>query len=334
MFEFATPGWLLLIPLAPLAWWLGRQRRPRAPEADRAGALLHPQAALLAELQDKGRARARHVPWPWLLGCTLLLLALARPQWLDTRAPGLEPGHNVVFAIDVSGSMRALDYTIDDRPASRLDLLKLALQRFLDRARDVRVGAIVFADDALTLLPLTADLTLAKQVIAEVDNSLAGERTALGDAIALGVRRVQATDDKVRVLVLLSDGSATGGLVTPDTAAVLARQAGVRLYAVGFGRGGKVAFPGSPVDAPVSAELPPDEDLLKRLAAATGGAYFKAADADGLAGVLDEIERTEQARIPAARRAAIREWYWLPAAAALLLLFMMEIYRRREGIPA
>jgi Ca-activated chloride channel family protein len=84
----------------------------------------------------------------------------------------------------------------------------------------------------------------------------------------------------------------------------------------------------------MSAELPPDEDLLKRLAAATGGAYFKADDADGLAGVLDGIERNEQARIPVARRAAVSEWYWLPAAAALLLLFVMEARRRRAGIAA
>jgi Ca-activated chloride channel family protein len=332
MFEFAAPGWLFLLPLTPIAGWIAA-RRTRAAE-DRAGALLHPQAGLLAELREEDGERVRWIPWLWLLGCTLLLLALARPQWLDTRTPGLAPGHNVVFAIDVSGSMRALDYSIDGRPASRLDLLKLALQRFLDRAHGVRVGALVFADDALTLLPLTTDLALAKQLIAEIDNSLAGEKTALGDAIALGVRRVQATDDKVRVLVLLSDGSATGGLVTPDAAAALARQAGVRLYTVGFGHRGQVAFPGSPVDAPMSAELPPDEDLLKRLAAATGGAYFKADDADGLAGVLDGIERNEQARIPVARRAAVSEWYWLPAAAALLLLFVMEARRRRAGVAA
>lgn len=329
MFEFAAPLWLLLLPLAPLAWWFARRRTP-----DRTGALLHPQASLLAELQGGPRNGARWIPWLWLLGCTLLLLALARPQWLDMRAPGLEPGHNVMFAIDVSGSMRALDYVIDGRPASRLDAIKRALRQFLDRAHGVRVGAVVFADNAMTLLPLTADIALAKQLIAEVDNGLAGEKTALGDAIALGVKRVQAVDDPVRVLVLLTDGSATGGLVTPEAAALLARQAGVRLYTVGFGRGGKVAFPGSPVEAPVSAELPPDEAQLQRLAAATGGAYFKAADTETLSGVLAEIEHLEQARIPAARRADIREWYWLPAAAALLMLLVAEQRRRRDGVVA
>jgi len=329
MFEFAAPLWLLLLPLAPLAGWFAR-RRPR----DRTGALLHPQAQLLAELQGGRRNGAHWIPWLWLLGCTLLLLALARPQWLDTRAAGLEPGHNVVFAIDVSGSMRARDYVIDGRPASRLDALKRALQQFLARAHGVRVGAIVFADDAMTLLPLTADLALAQQLVAEIDNSLAGEKTALGDAIALGVKRVQAVDDPVRVLVLLTDGSATSGLVTPEGAAMLARQAGVRLYTVGFGRSGKVAFPGSPVEAPVSAELPPDETRLQRLAAATGGAYFKAADTEALSGVLSEIQRMEQTRIPAARRAAIHEWYWLPAAAALLVLLLAETRQRRTGVPA
>lgn len=327
MFEFAAPLWLLLLPLAPLAWWRAGRRTE-----ERAGALLHPQAELLAELQGARRG-GRRAPWPWLLGCTLLLLALARPQWLDARAPGLEPGHNVMFAIDVSGSMRALDYVIDGRPASRLDALKGALQRFLAQAHGVRVGAIVFADDALTLLPLTADLTLARELIDEIDNSLAGEQTALGDAIALGVTRVQAVDDPVRVLVLLTDGSATAGMITPDAGAMLAREAGVRLYTVAFGRAGKVAFPGSPVEAPLSAALPPDEGQLQRLAAATGGVYFKADDAAALAGVLAEIERLEQTRIPATRRAAVHEWYWLPAAVALAVLLLAEARRRRDGAP-
>lgn len=328
MFEFGAPLWLWLLPLAPLAWWLAQRRA-----GDRAGALLHPQAELLAELQGNN-GRLRRVPWPWLLVCTLLLLALARPQAIDTHAPELEPGHNIMFAVDVSGSMRALDYSIDGRPASRLDALKDALRRFLEQARGVRVGAVVFADDALTLLPLTSDLTLARQLVAEIDNGLAGEKTALGDAIALGVKRLQAVDDPARVLVLLTDGSATGGLITPEAAAVIARAAGVRLYTVGFGRAGKVAFPGSPVEAPISTELLPDEDQLRRLAAATGGVYFKAADGESLSAVLAEIERLELARIPAPPRGDAEEWYWLPVAAALGVLLFAEARRRRAGVPA
>ncbi|MBK9132635.1 MAG: VWA domain-containing protein [Gammaproteobacteria bacterium] len=328
MFEFGAPLWLWLLPLAPLAWWLARRRA-----GDRAGALLHPQAELLAELQGNNGS-LRRAPWPWLLACTLLLLALARPQAIDTHAPELEPGHNIMFAVDVSGSMRALDYSIDGRPASRLDALKDALRRFLEQARGVRVGAVVFADDALTLLPLTSDLTLARQLVAEIDNGLAGEKTALGDAIALGVKRLQAVDDPARVLVLLTDGSATGGLITPEAAAVIARAAGVRLYTVGFGRAGKVAFPGSPVEAPISTELPPDEDQLRHLAAATGGVYFKAADGESLSAVLAEIERLELARIPAPPRGDAEEWYWLPVAAALGVLLFAEARRRRAGVPA
>lgn len=329
MFEFLAPLWLLLLPLAPLAAWRAARRQSQ----DRSDALRHPQAHLLAELQGE-RRRVRRLPWLWLAGCTLLLLALARPQWLDTRPPGLEPGHNVMFAIDVSGSMRALDYVVDGRPASRLDALKRALQQFLAQARDLRVGALVFADDAMTLLPLTTDLALARQLLAEVDHSLAGEKTALGDAIALGVDRLQVVDDPVRVLVLLTDGSATGGLVTPDAAAALARRSGVRLYTVAFGRAGKVAFPASPVEAPLSTELPPDEDQLRRLAAATGGTYFKAGATEDLGGILAEIDRLEQARIPTLRRADGIEWFWLPAAGALLVLLLAEARRRREELPA
>jgi Ca-activated chloride channel family protein len=329
MVELASPAWLILLPAPLLVWWLATRRQAREPAA---GALLHPLAGLVAQAGGP-LARGRRPPWLWLLGCLLLVLALARPQWL---APGAdaEPRRNVVFAVDVSGSMRALDYQVDGRPVSRLELVRLALKRFLGQARDLRVALVVFADGALPFMPLTADLPLAASMVDEIDNSLAGERTALGDALAQSIKRMQSIEGAPgsRALVLMTDGIGTAGAVPPEAAAALARAQGIRVYALGIGSEGKVPFPlTSPQDL-IYTELPLDEALLRRIAADTGGAYFRirdAADMDGVLARIDALERSEAPGPPAGD-----DWYWLPAIAGLVLLTLAERRRAARMLPA
>jgi Ca-activated chloride channel family protein len=257
---------------------------------------------------------------------------MARPQWL-ARGADTEPRRNVVFAIDVSGSMRALDYQADGRRISRLDMVRRALKRFLGQARDLRVALVVFADGALPFMPLTSDLPLAAAMTDEIDHSLAGERTALGDALAQSIRRMQSIEGKrgSRALVLMTDGIGTAGAVPPEAAAALAREQGIRIYTVGIGSEGKVPFPLTSTQDLMYTELPLGEELLRRIAADTGGAYFRireAADMDGVLGRIDALERSEA---PAAING--EDWYWLPAVTGLVLLLLSE--RRAAGpLPA
>jgi Ca-activated chloride channel homolog len=327
--EFAASLWLLLLPLPVAIWWFGRRRSSRR---DRDGALLHPMAALIGRLQAPRRP-GTPIPWLWLFGCGLLVVALARPQWIDPDPPDGEPGHNMVFAIDVSGSMRILDYRVDGRPASRLDMLKSSLIRFLEHAPRMRAGVVVFADDVMTFVPLTTDLALAAEMVGEIDNSLAGERTALGDAIALSLRRMQAVTeaDASRVLVLMTDGVPTAGTIDPEAAAGLARAAGIRIYTVGIGGGTPAPFPLSPTGEQTIADIPLDEPFLQALAATTDGAYFRIVEDGDLLQALDHIDRLERSLIPAG--AVVREAYWLPALAGLALLVLAD-RRRRLAYPA
>ncbi len=331
MFELATPLWLLLLPAPALAWWLGGRRRSGG---DEDAALLHPQAALLARLQSPSRATTA-IPWAWLLACALLVAALARPQWIVTDPADGIPGHNVIFAIDVSGSMRILDYAIDGRTVSRLDMLKHTLSGFLEQAPRLRVGIVVFGDDVMTWSPLTTDLALAAQLVAGIDNSLAGERTALGDAMALSIRRLQAvTDaDASRVLVVLTDGVPTAGTIDPLTAVELARAAGIRVYTVGLGTENPAPFPLGRDGEHTLADIPLDEAFLADIAARGDGNFYRIRHSTDLLQALDDIDRLEQSRLPA--RAEAREWYWLPALAGLALLVLAD--RRsfaRAGAPA
>ena len=323
MLEFAAPLWLALLPLPPLLLWAWARRQARG---DQAGALVHPLAGSIGRLQ-RPRRRGPASALLWLCGCLLLIFAMARPQWLDHSPAALAPGHNIVFAVDVSGSMRALDYAIDGRPLSRLEMVKQALRHFLERGSGLRAALLVFADDALTLMPLTADLALAARMTDEIHESLAGERTAIGDAIVLAVRRMEETPGEARILVLLTDGADTAGTVRPAAAAALARERGVRIYTVGFGGAGAAPFPLG--DGGLAyRETALDENLLRSLAETTGGAYFRVREATDMGGILERIDDVEKARIPVP--AQLREWHWLPTIAGLLCLLLAEYRRQRE----
>lgn len=324
MFQFASPWWLFAAPLPALVWYGIRHAGARAkPDPERL-ALLHPQAAELARLQAQWvSAPVRRMPWLWMLGCAGLFLALARPQWLLTDAPSSRHGRDIMLALDISGSMRAQDFSLDGQPTDRLTLLKRVVGNFLDARRGDRLGLIIFGDDAFTLAPLTPDIDLLIQLVNDLDNGMAGERTALGTAVALGVERLRAaTRDKV--LVLFTDGSHTAGGITPEQALELARRESVRVYAVGIGSHGEVAFPGAP-NQTYRTEMPLDEALLRTVASQTGGRYFLGSDGKELTGITEEIDRIETSERTDASDTPRQEWFWLPLALGLALLYVHRL---------
>ncbi len=330
MLTLAQPWWMLLLPMPFLLWiladrgWLAALRR--APHRA-APAIIHPQATLIAGLmQDKGR---RPVPWAWLAGCLLLILALARPQWWDFEHPAIRQGHDLLLAIDISGSMRAQDFSRGGQPVSRLDLLKQHLKAFVARREHDRMGIVLFADDALTFAPMSSDRALLNTFIDDIRAGLAGEKTALGEAIALAVERLRVMPPESRILVLMTDGANTAGDITPAAAARLAREAGIRTFIIGIGSDGKVLFPRGPVEKPEVVTLPPDEALLRRLAADTRGRFYRAASPQDMARILKDIDRLAPTLMRDPAHAYREDWYWLPLLAGVALLAWAETERRR-----
>ncbi len=318
MLSLATPWWLLALPLPFFVWHLSRRRRARGDARD--VQLRHPQAALLAELQGQLPPQPARLPWLWLIACCLLILALARPQWLDDTPPG----RNFVLAIDISGSMRALDFSEGEKAISRLDMLKQVVDGFLDSRANDRVGLVIFGDDAYTLAPLTHDLDLLRRLLRDVDNGVAGEKTALGPAVAIGVKRLQHEDPRSRTLILLTDGSHTSGEITPASALEMAQYAGVTLFTVGIGSHGKVLFPRGPTQRPDYKEVPMEEGVLQSLAEGSGGQYFRAAAPGELGRIIAEIDRLATIPLDGSQRRA-DEWYWLPLSLAILLIAAAQL---------
>jgi Ca-activated chloride channel family protein len=327
MFAFASLWWLLALPLPFAAWRLLQRRAPRQQPA-----LFHPHAQLLAQLATELPARARRWPWLWLAGCTLLILALARPQWV-TLHPDDYPGRDLMFAIDVSGSMRAEDFVVADHRVNRLDMVKAIVDRLLAQRPGDRAGLIVFGDDAFTLSPVTHDLALVRSLLHDIKNGIAGEKTALGDAVALAVKRLRERPPQSRVLFLFTDGTNTAGRFSPADALALAKQYKVRIYTVGIGRSDIVAYPGGESGGTIATELPLDETLLQRFAAETGGRYYRVQNGGDAKAILADIAKLETVDIHLDKVGEHAEWYWLPLLLGLVLLFIAQRRGATEVLP-
>jgi len=320
---------MLLAPLPLLLWWLkGSKARHRG--VPRIRGILHPQAELLATLAGVGTVR--HRPWLWPAGCLLLLIALSRPQWLDFNRPNSHQGYNIMLAIDISGSMRAEDFLIKGKAVSRLGMLKTWVKEFIAARRNDRMGIILFADEALSFLPMSSDLSLLQSFIGDIHPGIAGERTALGDAIALAVEQLRTLPQQARLLLLFSDGGNTAGSINPMAAARLAQRHGVRIFTIGIGTDHEVLFPRGPVQPATVTRLPLNETLLRQIAMSSGGVYYHADSPAAMDRILRDINRLAPTRIRDPRFAARQEWYWLPLICGIGLLLLGDC-RRRQVIP-
>ena len=263
-----------------------------------------------------------------VLAWMLLCVAAARPQQLGDPVQPPHAARDLMLAVDLSGSMADEDMVLGGRPVDRLTAAKAVLADFLDRREGDRVGLLVFGRRAYMLAPPTHDLDTVRQQLLDTAVGLAGRETAIGDAIGLAVKRLAgdaAAGTGERVLVLLTDGVNTAGMLEPVQAAELARAHGVRVHTVAFGGiGGGLSMFGFRMQVPGGGEAI-DEDTLQAVAEATGGRMFRARDAAELAGIYAEIDRIEPVERPApAARPRIERYAWplgaALACAALLLL--------------
>ncbi|MEN8176518.1 MAG: VWA domain-containing protein, partial [Pseudomonadota bacterium] len=223
-----------------------------------------------------------------------LVTAVMRPQWLETQSEVVTEGYDLMLAVDVSRSMEALDFSVGGQPVNRLAVVKGVLGRFVTQRQGDRIGLILFGDNAFVQAPLTRDGAALATLLENTVPRMAGDATAIGDAIGLAVKKLRERPEGSRVLVLLTDGENTAGTLPPVEATRIARASGVRIYTIGVGSEGKVPFPDDGVLTMV--EMPIDEDLLRGVADATGGAYFRATDTLALEEIyrrIDTLEKTE-----------------------------------------
>jgi Ca-activated chloride channel family protein len=257
------------------------------------------------------------------LAWLLLVIAAARPQMVGETVHLPLTSRSIMLAVDLSGSMQTPDMRSGRHTVSRLTAVKEVAGEFIKHRAGDRLGLILFGDEAYLQVPLTLDRNTVRALLDEAQIGLAGQQTAIGDAIGLAIKRLRDEPVKNRVLILLTDGASNAGNVDPLKAADLAAREGVRIYTIGVGADEAVMQGPFGMQQLVGGDL--DEDTLRAIAQKTGGRYFRAADVATLTqiyGLLDRIEpvsKDEQSWRP------VEELYSWPLAAALLLSVLIAL---------
>ena len=352
LLELLAPGrfalerpWLVpaILAAALLALLFARRRArpayawPALAEARAAGARRRDLASLAPALLRAG-------------ALVLLAAVLAGPLRRGEPSPEKRPGLDLVLALDASGSMRALDAEVAGEWRRRLDLAREVVARFASERASAgdRVGVVVFGDTAFTLCPLTSDGVLVAAALARVEAGMAGESTALGDALALSVKRAAggSGEDEAqraagaplegRLVVLLTDGRANAGSVPVDVAAALARTTGTRVHTVGIGSRGEVAMASRSGGRTLRFERHDlDLETLRRIAVDSGGQSFEARSSADLAAVYAEIDALERVPRETPRPSGeARPEPLLAGAGALLLAELLLVRLALRRLPA
>ena len=326
MIHLEWPWLLTALPLPLLVRWLLPANTP-----------LEQSALKVPFLDDFSDAKtpliSKHQQWPLLLATIawfLLVIACTRPQWLGEPIEQAVSGRDLMLAVDLSGSMEEQDFLINKNPVDRLTAIKWVASDFINRRIGDRIGLILFGTQAYLQTPLTFDRKTVLTLLNESAIGLAGENTAIGDAIGLAVKRLKNQPANSRVLILLTDGANTAGEVSPLKAAELAAANQLKIYTIGVGADEMIvrSFFGNRKVNP-SQDL--DENTLVKVAESTGGRYFRARNSEELNNIymlLDKLEPVEKDKQYFRPRS---ELYFWPLSLALGLTTLISLSRLRSS---
>ena len=325
--RFLHPEFLWLLSLLPLLAIL-RGRRSPAPALVFSSTSI---AATLAEGRKTGPGRV--LAALRLFGLGLLILAFARPQLGNTTTEIEASGIDILLAVDVSGSMEALDFTLKGKAANRLDVVKSVMHTFIDERPNDRIGLLAFSGRPYMVSPLTLDHDWLAQRLDSLSIGMVEDGTAIGSAIGSGLNRLRDREAKSRIMILLTDGMNNTGTVPPLVAAEAAEALGIKVYTIGAGTRGEAPMP---VTDPfgrkrlVRVKVDIDDETLGQVAEMTGGRYFRATDTKSLEKVYEEINTMETTTRNIKKFENYRELYsWLVFAALFFLGTEILIGRKR-----
>lgn len=317
-FEYPHLLWLLVIPALLIVHYIYLElcgRRPRLRVSDirywKAGG-----KSVLSYL--------RHAPMLLrTVALSMIIIAIARPRSSSKMDKIDTEGIDIVLAMDVSTSMLARDFTPD-----RISAAKDIAIEFISQRPSDRIGIVVFAGESYTQCPLTTDRATLINLMKEIQTGLIEDGTAIGNGLATAVARMQGSDAKSRVVILLTDGVNNRGEITPQTAADIAKTYGIRVYTIGVGANGTAPYP---VITPwgvqmQDVEVEIDEDLLKGIAETTGGRYFRATDNTKLSEIYSEINKMEKARTTIDSFPVYKELFMDFALVALICLLLEVVF--------
>jgi len=330
MIRFLQPDWFWALTLLPLVvLWRGR----RGPVA----AVEYSDVSLARDVARRTRSRISGLTWLLpIVAAALMIVGLARPQRTQSRTEVTANGIDIVLALDISGSMQALDFKVDNTRVNRIAVVKSVVSKFIDERPNDRIGLIAFAAAPYIVSPLTLDHDWLQQNLDRINVGLGDDGTAIGSAIAAAVNHLRTTNTKSKVVILLTDGVNNTGKIPPLAAAEAARALGVKIYTIGVGVRGKA--PISVRDEAgkthvIMAYVDVDETTLQSVANDTGGQFYRATDTDSLQKIYEQINRYETSAQTIEKFERVEElysWTLLPSLGLLGLWVLLQHTRYRR----
>lgn len=317
-FEYPHLLWLLVIPALLIVHYIYLELCGRRP---------HLRVSDIRYWKAGGKSvlsYLRHAPILLrTVALSMIIIAIARPRSSSKMDKIDTEGIDIVLAMDVSTSMLARDFTPD-----RISAAKDIAIEFISQRPSDRIGIVVFAGESYTQCPLTTDRATLINLMKEIQTGLIEDGTAIGNGLATAVARMQGSDAKSRVVILLTDGVNNRGEITPQTAADIAKTYGIMVYTIGVGANGTAPYP---VITPwgvqmQDVEVEIDEDLLKGIAETTGGRYFRATDNTKLSEIYSEINKMEKARTTIDSFPVYKELFMDFALVALICLLLEVVF--------
>ncbi|WP_077216751.1 VWA domain-containing protein [Piscirickettsia litoralis] len=254
----------------------------------------------------------------------MLIVAAANPVWIGPAVYNPIAGRNILLAVDISGSMKEKDMYLNNHPATRLAVVKKAASYFIKNRKQDRLGLILFGSKAYLRTPLTFDRTTVLTMLNNATVGLAGQKTAIGDAIGLSIKTLIKYPQKSRVLILLTDGTSNSGALSPMLAAKLARTEGIKIYTIGLGANKM------PVQTPFGTRyINPSHSLdiktLQQIAKTTDGQFFRAQNLNSLNKIYKAIDALEPSESKSQSFRPEQPLYQWPLTTALLLSLIFSL---------
>ncbi|MCE2984006.1 MAG: VWA domain-containing protein [Parachlamydia sp.] len=327
MFHFESPWFALLLPVPYLVWRFFPKKREQVLEL-RFPSLQRLKKAF-PEQEFKPSSDALFTGLLFLCWACLVI-ALMQPEKIDQYSRVNNQGYDLMLAVDISASMQALDFSTASKKVSRLDLTKEVVGNFVRGRQGDRVGLVTFGEHAYLQAPLTLDTQAVARLLNDTVSGMAGNGTAIGDAIGLSVRTLRDRPEGSRVIVLLTDGDDNSSSLPPMEAARLAKQYGIKIYAIGVGKKGPVPFP-TQYGGMAMGQFAMDEELLEQISTLTGGQFFLATDPKSLQMIYQKINSLEKTEVEQAQLLLREPLYMIPLGGCLfllLLLALLELKRR------
>jgi Ca-activated chloride channel homolog len=317
MIRFLQPQWFWALAALPLViLWRGR----RGPVA----AVEYSDVSLARDVARRTRSRIGGIVWLLpIIAAALMIVGLARPQRTQSRTEVTANGIDIVLGLDISGSMQALDFMVDNYRVNRIAVVKSVVSKFIDERPDDRIGIIAFAAAPYIVSPLTLDHDWLQQNLERVNVGIGDDGTAIGSAIAAAVNHLRSTTAKSKVVILLTDGVNNSGKISPLAAAEAARALGVKVYTIGVGVRGKAPIPIRDEKGNIHvimANVDVDEKTLQAVANETGGQFYRATDTDSLKKIYEQINRYEKSAQTVQKFERVEELYRWPLFPSLGLL--------------